>query len=115
MGDPSEALDNAMSAIDIMSHESSRLEQGYVELKFQQAGKGNVYHIHPVGPFNIPNFTFTAAEIKQVMDLACQQTKDYIQQQGWLPPAAPAPEPAVVGGSTSRPDGSEPRPPGRAR
>jgi predicted acylesterase/phospholipase RssA len=99
MGDPPDAVENAMSAISILSHESSRLEQGYVELKFKQAGKGNVYHVHPEGPFNISGFNFTADQITQVMDLACQQTKDYIQQQGWMPPAvaAPAPVPVPVG------------------
>src|SRR6202022_1516359 len=97
MGDPGDALENAMSAISILSHESSRLEQGYVELKL--AGKGNVYHVHPEGPFNISGFNFTADQIKQVIALACQQTKDYIQQQGWMPPAvaAPAAVPEPVG------------------
>jgi hypothetical protein len=90
MGDPADALDNAMSAISILSHESSRLEQGYVELKFQEAGKWKVYHIHPPGPFNISGFNYSADQIAQVITLACQQTKEYIQQQGWIPAAVPA-------------------------
>jgi predicted acylesterase/phospholipase RssA len=102
MGEPADALENAMSAISILSHESSRLEQGYVELKFQQAGKGKVYHIHPEGPFSISGFNFTADEITQVMAMACQETKDYIQQQGWMPPGIPAPAaaPVPVGAAT---------------
>jgi len=96
MGDPADALDNAMSAISILSHESSRLEQGYVELKFEQAGKGKVYHIHPPGPFSISGFNYTDTQIKEIMALACQQTKDYIQQQGWMPPGIPAPAAAPV-------------------
>jgi NTE family protein len=103
MGDPKDALDNAMSAISILSHESSRLEQGYVELKFQQAGKGHVYHIHPEGPFDISGFTFTPEQIQKVMADACQQTKDYIQQQGWMPPGVPAAVP--VGAAAPGPNG----------
>ena len=105
MGDPADALENAMSAISILSHESSRLEQGYVELKLKEAGKGNVYHIHPEGPFNISGFNFTADQIKQVIDLACQQTKAYIQQQGWLPPAVAAPVAVPVGAGTAGSNG----------
>jgi predicted acylesterase/phospholipase RssA len=111
MGDPGDALENAMSAISILSHESSRLEQGYVELKLKQAGKGNVYHIHPEGPFNISGFNFTADQIKQVIDLACQQTKDYIQSQSWMPPgvAAPALAPVPVGAAPGGgPNGGSP-------
>jgi len=100
MGDPADALDNAMSAISILSHESSRLEQGYVELKFEQAGKGKVYHIHPPGPFTISGFNYTADQIKQVMAQACQQTKDYIQQQGWICLLYTSPSPRDL--STSR-------------
>jgi predicted acylesterase/phospholipase RssA len=96
MGDPVDALDNSMSAISIVTHESSRLEQGYIELKFQQVGKGHVYHIHPEGPFSISGFNYTADQIKTVMELACQQTKEYIQQQGWLPPSVAAPAAAPV-------------------
>jgi predicted acylesterase/phospholipase RssA len=109
MGDPTDALDNATSAIDILSHESSRLEQGYVELKFAQAGKGKVYHIHPPGPFSISGFNFTADQVKQVMAQACQQTKEYIQQQGWMPPAVPAAAPVPVGAAAgSGPNGGSP-------
>ncbi len=97
MGEPRDALDNAMSAITILSHEASRLEQGYVECKFAQVGKGHVYHVHPPGPFNISSFNFTADEVKQVMELACQQTKDWIRQQGWMPPGVTMPVAASVG------------------
>ena len=89
MREPTDALDNALSAISIVTHESSRLEQAYVECKFAQAGKGNVYHIHPDGPFAITSFTFTETLIREVIDLACRQTKDWINQQGWMPPTAP--------------------------
>ena len=104
MTDPADALENALSSISIICHESSRLEQGYVELKFQQAGKGKVYHVHPPGPFGISGFNYTESQIKEVMDLACQQTKDYIQSQGWMPLAAPvaAPvSPVPVGASSN--------------
>lgn len=98
MREPTDAVDNAYSSITIAMHESTRLEQAYVECKFAQVGKGKVYHIHPDGPFNITNFNFSEGQIKEVIDLACRQTKEWITQQGWLPPGVPAaPEAVPVG------------------
>ncbi len=101
---PADFLENALTSTAIISHESLRVEQRYVELKFQQAGKGVVHHIHPEGPFGIKDFNFTAQQVQSVMALACQQTKEYILHQGWLPPgeAAPAVAP-VLADPASRP------------
>ena len=110
IGTVGDALDNALTSITITLHECSRLEQGFVEFKFQQLGKGVVHHVHPEGPFDIKDFNFTADQIKRVMALACQQTKDYIQQQGWMPPGVAAPEPIapvpVGAASGARPNGA---------
>ncbi len=106
MADPVDGLDNALSAISIVTHESSRLEQGYIELKFQQAAKGKVYHVHPPGPFAISGFNYTPAQITEVMALACQQTKDWIQSQGWMPPAAPVPAVAAPAPAAPEPVGA---------
>jgi predicted acylesterase/phospholipase RssA len=90
---PRDALENVLKSISIVSHESSRLEQGYVQLMFQQAGKGVAHHIHPEGPFDIKDFNFTQAQIDLVMSRACEQTKTYIQD-GRMPPSVPVPSPA---------------------
>jgi len=107
---PTDALDNALKSISILSHESSRLEQGYVELTFKEAGvNGVVRHVHPDGPFPINDFNFTPDMIQSVMTLACQQTKDYIRDQGWMPPkvAVPAVTPVLV--TSGRPRGTPDR------
>ena len=90
---PSDALENVLKSISIVSHESSRLEQGYLQLMFQQAGKGVAHHIHPEGPFDVQDFNFTPDQIRTVMSTACAQTKNYIQD-GRMPPSVPVPVPA---------------------
>ena len=106
MRDPADALDNALSSVSIITHESSRLEQAYVECKFAQAGKGKVYHIHPDGPFAITSFNFTESLIRDVIDLACRQTKAWITENRIMPPTAPEAVPAAVPvGSGGRPNG----------
>lgn len=103
--EPKDALDNALSSISIITHESSRLEQAYVEAKFAQAGKGKVHHIHPDGPFNIANFNFTESQIRAVMDLACQQTKTWIEDNNLMPSVESKPAVPVGAGSVAGPSG----------
>ena len=106
MRDPADALDNALSSVSIITHESSRLEQAYVECKFAQAGKGKVYHIHPDGPFAITSFNFTESLIRDVIDLACRQTKAWITENRLRRPTEPEAVPAAVPvGSGGRPNG----------
>ena len=104
---PSDALDSVLKSISVICHESSRLEQGYVQLMFLHAGRGVAHHIHPEGPFDIPGFDFTPAQIEKVMATARDQTKAYVQD-GRMPPSVPAAPIAVpVGsGAGTRPNGS---------
>ncbi len=104
---PTDALDNVMKSISVLSHEFSKMEQNYVEAVFKLAGvQGAVYHIHPWGNghgFPINGFNFTADMIQTVMGEARDETKAYIEQQGLMPPAvaAPAAAPAPVGAATA--------------
>lgn len=89
---PTDALDNVLKCVVINAHAFSRLEQGYVELKFQAAGKGAVHHLHPEGPFEVNDFNFTPDLIQSVMSTACEQTKSAIHEYHWMPPV-----PALAG------------------
>ncbi len=99
---PSDALENVLKSISIVSHESSRLEQGYVQLMFKQAGKGVAHHIHPEGPFDVQDFNFTPDQIRTVMSTACAQTRAYIQD-GRMPPSGAVQPPAPAFATATAP------------
>jgi len=80
---PTNLVDNGMQSIFIMIHESSRLEQAYVQGRMGKAGV--IHHIHPVVAFPISGFNFDPKSIRSVMLAAKEATKDWIRKKHLRP------------------------------
>jgi predicted acylesterase/phospholipase RssA len=77
---PTNALDNALPCIQMMTHQCTKLEEAYVSLKLGE--KGRVYHIHPEIKTQITSFDFTADSVAAIMDEACTLTLDWLTKLG---------------------------------
>jgi predicted acylesterase/phospholipase RssA len=73
---PTNALDNAVPCLNLMSHQASKLEEDYVRLKMGAGGV--VHHIHPQVTEPPKSFDFTSQKVQRVVDEACRLTV------GWL-------------------------------
>jgi predicted acylesterase/phospholipase RssA len=74
---PTNLVDNGMQSISIMIHESSRLEQAFVQARMGDAGV--IHHIHPKVAFPISGFNFSPASVSEVMEATKTATMDWIR------------------------------------
>jgi NTE family protein len=84
---PSNLIDNSLMAVAIGLHAGSRLEQAYVQQLMGDTGV--IHHVHPEVPFPVQGFDFTPAAIEQVMREAREATRDWIEENGLMPPGQP--------------------------
>jgi NTE family protein len=78
---PQHALDNAMRAVNLAMHQSTKLEEAYVQLIFQNLGQGVVHHIHPIVNYlDGSNFDFNADMVDKVMADAEAQTIKWLTE-----------------------------------
>jgi len=78
---PRNAVDNAMRAVTLAMHQTTKLEEDYVRLTFRSAGAaGAVHHIHP--EVNVPadKFDFTPELVQQVMAEAEAATLKWLDE-----------------------------------
>jgi predicted acylesterase/phospholipase RssA len=80
---PANLIDNWQKSTALTLHQSSRLEQGYVQLRMGDAGV--IHHIHPAVPFPVKGFDFTPDAIAQVVRAACDATRRWITDNHLLP------------------------------
>jgi predicted acylesterase/phospholipase RssA len=78
---PTNALDNALPCIQMMTHQCTKLEEDYVQMKL--GDKGKVYHIHPEITTPITGFDFTAQQVAAIMDEADKLTFDWLTGLGF--------------------------------
>jgi predicted acylesterase/phospholipase RssA len=80
---PTNLVDNGMQSISIMIHESSRLEQAFVQTRMGDAGV--IHHIHPEVAFPISGFNFSPTSVAQVMEAAKSATMTWIRDNHLRP------------------------------
>lgn len=90
---PTNALSNLYPLIDVMMHQTSKLEQEYVQLRL--GDRGVIHHIHPEVACGVAWFNFTSELIDQVTAASEAATLAWLDDPQRFPELNTQPAPAA--------------------
>jgi predicted acylesterase/phospholipase RssA len=81
MEPPHNLVDNAVGSAYLAVHQGARLEEAYVREVLR--GRGTVLHVQPVLDFPVRHFNFDPEVVREVIDEADRQTREWLIEQGY--------------------------------